>query len=319
MIGFASQDNIINEKPTLRFAADPEVRVVATTTILRDFAQQIIGDKGTVTVIIEGGSCPGHYDYSPSDINLVNTADIVFYHGFENATFLYQLLSAAENLDAAYSLSFDAGLGYTQWGAPANALLFVDAICAHLNTTYPILNQTFNENCASFKQQIMAKKIELETLNLNIYNFTGTKAYIMNHQTAFLTWLGFSITGSWNVDDNSMTLSQFSDIINEADQTNAEVIIMNYQSGTEQGAEAAKELGIPSVALLNFPGVYSVTSYLEQLDFNAALLHWAMNDGPDPRPSSGSIGSELSLPLFAVIFIGVAISIVLYRRKAKKV
>ncbi len=317
MIGFTNQDSIINGTPSLKNSADPEVRVVATTTILRDFAQQIIGDKGTVTVIIEGGSCPGHYDYSPSDISLVNTADIVFYHGFENATFLYQLLSAAENLDAAYSMSGDAHLSYIQWGAPANAIVFVDAICAHLNATYPSLNQTFNENCVSFKQQILAKEAEIEELNLNTYNFTDIKAYIMNHQTAFLTWLGFNITGTWTVDDNSMSLSEFNAIIDGAEATDAEIIVMNYQSGTEQGAEAASELGIPSVALLNFPGVYGVTTYLEQLDMNVALLHWKINGGPDPRPSSESIGQNLALPLFFVVILGVAVSLIIYHRKSR--
>ncbi|MFX1313090.1 MAG: metal ABC transporter substrate-binding protein [Promethearchaeota archaeon] len=314
IFGSIVQVKNIKVENNLKISADPQIQVVATTTILRDFVQEIIGEQGKVTVIIEEGMCPGHYDYTPSDINLVSNADIVFYHGFEWDQFLEALLSAAENKKAAYSISGNGSLGFTQWGSPANVPLFLDVICDYLNETYPLLNETFNQNCAHYKTEVALKKAEIEDQNTKLYNFTNVKAYIMMHQTAFMTWLGFNITGSWSKDDNSMTPSDLSTIIDEAEQTGTEIIIMNYQSGTEQGKEAADYLGIPSVPLQNFPGLYGIDTYLDQLDFNVALLNWALNDGPDPRVSTSSrIGSDLLIPIGAFIFIGAIL--VIYRKQ----
>ncbi|MFW9989622.1 MAG: metal ABC transporter substrate-binding protein [Candidatus Odinarchaeota archaeon] len=312
VFGIIAQNITVKAENNLKSSADPEVQVVATTTILRDFAQKIIGDKGTVEVIIEEGMCPGHYDATPSDINLVRNADIVFYHGFEWAQFLGALLSDADNIDAAYSMSGNGSLGYTQWGAPANVPPFLDVICNHLNDTYSLLNETFNQNTLLYKEEIALKKNEIEN-EIVSYNFTDIKAYIMNHQTAFMTWLGFNITGLWSKDDNSMTPSDLDTIIDGASETGTEIIIMNYQSGTEQGKLAADYLNIPSVSLQNFPGVYGIETYLEQLDFNVAMLNWALNDGPDPRNSTDSIGLDLMIPLG--VFISLGVIFVIYRKK----
>jgi ABC-type Zn uptake system ZnuABC Zn-binding protein ZnuA len=317
-IGLVSQNVYVNSEVKSLNAADSEVKVVTTTTILRDFAQEIIGDQGVVSVIIDEGMCPGHYDYTPSDINLVIGADIVFYHGFEWDQFLEPLLDAADNKDAAYSMSGNGSLGYTQWGSPGNVPLFLDVICEHLNNTYPSLSDTFNQNNAAYKNEVALKKAEIESQNAAVYNFTNVKAYIMNHQTAFMTWLGFNITGSWSKDDNSMTPSDLATIIDDSFTTNTEIIVMNYQSGTDQGKTAADYLGIASVPLQNFPGMYGIQTYLEQLDFNVALLNWALNDGPDPRASeNGSIGPNLLIPIsiFAAISI---ISLVLYSKRSIK-
>ncbi len=308
-----------NQKPygsnVLKTTAGSEIKVVATTTILRDFAQQIIGDQSTVSVIIEAGMCPGHYDYTPSDINKVQGADIIFFHGFEWDQFLGELLNAAGNTGAAYSMSGDGSLGYTQWGSPANAPLFIDVLCNHLNNTYPLLNQTFNQNSAIYKQEIATTKLEIESLDTVYYNFTDTNAYIMNHQTAFLSWLGFNITGTWTKDDNSMTTGDLQAIIEGASETNTEIIIMNYQSGTDMGKVAADSLGIASVPLINFPGVYGVDSYLEQLDFNVALLNWALNNSPDPRPSSDKIGIDQILPLMIFFSFGLVIILLISKKR----
>jgi ABC-type Zn uptake system ZnuABC Zn-binding protein ZnuA len=317
-IGIVSQNVYVNLEVKSLNTADSEVKVVTTTTILRDFVQEIIGDEGVVSVIIDEGMCPGHYDYTPSDINLVIGTDIVFYHGFEWDQFLEPLLDAAGNKDAAYSMSGNGSLGYTQWGSPGNVPLFLDVICEHLNNTYPLLSDNFNQNNAAYQSEVAIKKAEIEAQNMVVYNFTNVKAYIMNHQTAFMTWLGFNITGSWSKDDNSMTPSDLATIIDDAYASNTEIIVMNYQSGTEQGKAAADYLEIASVPLQNFPGMYGIQTYLEQLDFNIALLNWALNDGPDPRVSeNGSIGPNLLLPISIFTTISI-ISLVFYSKRSIK-
>lgn len=313
LIGFIGQNMYSIAHSDIKTSSDPDVKVVATTNLLRDFAQQVIGDKGDVSVIIEGGSCPGHYDYSPSDINLVSSADIVFAHGFEWEQFLEELLDAAGKLDAAYNVSIQ----YKQWGDPRDAPLFVNEVYEILNETYPSLNETFTQNKNNYIDVINGFKTYIEANNKHLYNFNGTKAYISAHQKKFLQWLEFNITGDWGwKDDNSMTPGDLEDIIDGAEQTGAEIIVMNYQSGTEMGKEAAEELNIKSAALTNFPGVYGTGTYIEQLEFNIALLHHVLNGGPDPRPSSSddTIGINLLIPILISAVASIALVIYLKRK-----
>jgi len=316
LIGIASQSQHLAAETNIKTSSE-QINVVATTNILRDFAQQIIGDKGDVSVIIEGGSCPGHYDYSPSDINLVSSADLVFAHGFEWDQFLEELLDAADNLDAAHNISIQ----YKQWGDPRDAPLFVNEVFEKLNETYPLLNETFTQNKNNYIDVINGFRTYVEAKNKHSYNFNNTKAYISAHQKKFLKWLEFNVTGDWGwKDDNSMTPGDLEDIINGADQTGAEIIVMNYQSGTEMGKEAAEALNIKSAALTNFPGVYGAETYIEQLEFNVALLDHVLNGAPDPRPSSSddTIGINLLIPIVICAMSSIALVIYLKRKSLFK-
>ncbi|MHA1713067.1 MAG: metal ABC transporter solute-binding protein, Zn/Mn family [Candidatus Ranarchaeia archaeon] len=164
-------------KPNISMDTNPEIKVVCTTTILADFAGYIIGDKANVTTLIEGGMCPGHYDYQFSDIAKVQEADIIFYHSFENSYFLGTLLDVdhTNNSDAAYSL-FDK-VGFVPWGPPANAIKYLAQITTKLNLTYPSSASHFNTRFAEYQSILEAKKIAIQELvNDNYYNFTGKKA-----------------------------------------------------------------------------------------------------------------------------------------------
>ncbi|TXT66407.1 MAG: exported protein of unknown function [Promethearchaeota archaeon] len=311
-----SDRTIITNKNDIE-PSNSEVKVVATTHVLRDFAQEVIGDEGIVSVIIESGSCPGHYDYPPSDINIVQDADIVFYHGFEGSG-LMPLLQSAGNSDAAFGMIQNSSIGWPdQWGSPENAPKFVEVICSHLNETYPSLTETFNDNKDGYLAKLEGYKTYFEMKINTTYQWNNTKAYVMKHQKAFMNWIGFNVSGPsvWTMDDNSMTPSDIQHISGNASDWNAEIMVGNYHSGTDIGKEIADDLGIESAFLLNFPGVYGVKTYIEQLEFNVALLNHVLNGGPDPRPSEdgGFIGVNLLIPL--VISFIACIGLIIYKKK----
>ena len=310
-----SENNSTNN--TIR-TSQTEIKVVATTHILRDFAQEIIGDEGVVSVIIESGSCPGHYDYPPSDINLVESADIVFYHGFEGSG-LSALLAAAGNEDAAFGMIQNTSIGWgDQWGSPDIAPKFVNAICSHLNDTYPLLNETFNDNRDAYLAKLEGYKTYYEMKINTTYKWNNAHAYVMKHQEDFMNWLGFNISGYdvWITDDNAITPTEIADVTNGADQHDAVIMVGNCHSGTDIGKAIADALSIDSAFLINFPGIYGVDTYLEQIEFNVALLHHVLNGGPDPRTyaaDTSSIGIDLIIPL--IIFIFACISLIIYKKR----
>ncbi|MBD3211819.1 MAG: hypothetical protein GF311_04350 [Candidatus Lokiarchaeota archaeon] len=317
LFGLIFQATNSDENMRIKTSADQEVKVVATTHILRDFAQEIIGDTGIVSVIIESGSCPGHYDYPPSDISKVSEADIVFYHGFE-ASGLMPLLQEAENIDAAFGMIQNSSISWAdQWGSPDIAPKFLEEICAHLNDTYPSLAETFNDNKEAYLAKLEGYKTYFEMKINRTYKWNNTNAYVMKHQNKFMNWIGFNVSGPsvWTMDDNTMTPSDIQHIAGNATEHNAEIIVGNYHSGTDVGKEIANSLGIESVFLLNFPGVYGINTYIEQLEFNIALLNHVLNGGIDPRPSNGggNIGINLIVPLI-VATVG-CIGLLIYKKR----
>jgi len=58
-------------------------KIVCTTSISGDAAMQIAGDKGEVTVLMGPGVDPHEYIEKPSDTDLLESADIIVYHGLD--------------------------------------------------------------------------------------------------------------------------------------------------------------------------------------------------------------------------------------------
>ena len=79
-------------------SSDTSVTVVATTTILGDVAQNIVGDGGTVEVLLPIGADPHDYQASSQQIALVQQADLVIANGlFLEEGLLDMLETAAED------------------------------------------------------------------------------------------------------------------------------------------------------------------------------------------------------------------------------
>ncbi|MFO8017611.1 MAG: metal ABC transporter substrate-binding protein [Promethearchaeia archaeon] len=299
---------------SIKDSGDSAINVLTTTQLLRDYAQQVIGGEGKVSVLIESGTCPGHYDYSPSDVDIAEKVDIVFCHGFEGE-YLDNLLEAADNEDAKCAVG--PLVNFSSWGNPNNAPEYVNVISNKLNDTYSQFNETFKENRDDYLQQIEDTKMDLKE-KADQYDFHKRKAYINSNQDGFMGWLGFDIVGSWEENDNAMDPSDISALSDKAEENDAELIVMNYPSGTEVGKEVADDLGILSVALLNFPGVYETETYLEQLEMNVDLLLWKLEGHPDPRPKEDNLLLLIIGICGAVIIGSVAVVIVIKRKKNHK-
>ncbi|WP_296705890.1 zinc ABC transporter substrate-binding protein [Algoriphagus sp.] len=82
--------------------------VVATTSILADGVKNILGDKADVKALMPAGVDPHLYKASVRDLDLLQEADIVIYHGlflegkmteiFEKLSYSQNLINAAEDL-----------------------------------------------------------------------------------------------------------------------------------------------------------------------------------------------------------------------------
>ncbi len=280
------------------------IKVAATTTTLADFVGTITNQ--VIEPIINPGACPAHYDSSPSDLELIQEADVVFCHGFEGQ-WLDDLLSSAGKTSAKYALA--PLVGAVPWGVPDNAKKYLNVITSKLNQTYPELATDFNEELSLFSSQIDAKAIELlQAAQDN--NLTGMKAVVMTHQIGFSNFLGLNVVGNWSKSDELMSVQEVSDLAIAAGNLSAELIISNLQSGTSIGKEVASLVNVPHIVLTNFPqDSENSDSYLEMLEYNLQQLVTGLNE-------TKNNGLLLQSTILFLVIIAVALPSL--RKKAKK-
>jgi len=246
---------------------DTKLKIVVTTTVLGDFTERVGGDKIELTILDSSGMCPADYDTKPEHILAVENADLLLKHGVPGEAWLQDILSSASTIPPINSV------GNSPWNLPSNALLIVDNITDALkdidlnseNDAY------YEQNAVDLKMEISntADEIKQEAEQLNV---SDIKVISMIYWKAFLTWLGYNVTGSFDV---TPTASEIQTLVDMAKDENVSMVISNYQSGTEYGATIAQEVGITHVELTNFPGPFGVDSYVEMLRYDADKLFHA--------------------------------------------
>ncbi|MEC7906608.1 MAG: zinc ABC transporter substrate-binding protein, partial [Verrucomicrobiota bacterium] len=61
--------------------AEGKLRIAATTTMVADLAESIAGDRAIVTGLMGPGVDPHLYKATASDINTLQSADLILYNG----------------------------------------------------------------------------------------------------------------------------------------------------------------------------------------------------------------------------------------------
>ncbi|MFN6501999.1 MAG: metal ABC transporter substrate-binding protein [Nostoc sp. DedQUE01] len=119
---------------------ESQPRVVATSTIIADLAQDVAGDEIQVSGILKPGTDPHVYEPVPADSRLLEEADLILYNGYNLEPGLIKLMNAsggqARKLavgEAVKSLQLDKGKGEVVpdphiWGSAENAIAMTNAI-----------------------------------------------------------------------------------------------------------------------------------------------------------------------------------------------
>ena len=77
-------------------ADDGKLHVVATTFPAYDFARAVVGDAGTVTMLISPGTETHSYDPSPQDIRKIQNCDLFIYGGGESDAWMDGILASVD-------------------------------------------------------------------------------------------------------------------------------------------------------------------------------------------------------------------------------
>jgi zinc/manganese transport system substrate-binding protein len=94
--GDATSDEASSDDATEEVAATGDLLVVATTSILGDIVEHLLGDDGAVEVIMPPGSDPHAFQPSAADAAMLREADLVVANGLMLEENLVSALEAAE-------------------------------------------------------------------------------------------------------------------------------------------------------------------------------------------------------------------------------
>ncbi len=230
--------------------AEP-VRVVATSAVLGNIAEEVGGDAVAVTVIIPPGFCPAHYDLKPSDLMAVARAELVLYHGIE--PWLEAFLSRV-NPDATV-LALKG-----PWNTPDPLIAKAEAVAGALANLRPDMASAFAERKEAFVERVrsLAAEVVQKAAELRLQEIP---AIVMQWQAGFAKWLGLAVVATYPPEER-LSLKDLTELVAKGREAGAMLVIDNLQSGVSFGAKLAHALGAMHVVLTNFPGALPGTADL---------------------------------------------------------
>lgn len=157
-------------------------RVVSTSTIIADLAQDVGGDRIEHTGILEPGADPHVYEPVPEDTIALEKANLIFYNGYNLEPGLIKLMkTAGSNVpqvavgEVVQPLDFQYK-GQTQpdphvWGDVKNAIAMVEAIRDALIKLSPKDREVFTQNAATELEKLRKLdtwvKAQIDTIPAN--------------------------------------------------------------------------------------------------------------------------------------------------------
>lgn len=152
--------------PSGNFSNDPErLDVVATSTMIADWVEQVGGDEIAVTGILEPGADPHVYEPVPQDSIAFEQADLILYNGYNLEPGLIKMMNASGGTvpklavgEVVPPLQFEYQ-GQREpdphvWGDVSNAVLMVEAIRDALIEQSPDDREVFTQNAADYITQL---------------------------------------------------------------------------------------------------------------------------------------------------------------------
>lgn len=223
--------------------------VVTGTALMQSVVQDVLGGETAPAVLIPPGSCPGHYDMRPSDIERVAQCEALLLHPWQ------------VDMPNVASVIRASGIAPERVHVvPAQGNLMVPEAYAHaLEAVAEVLAAnglaTSDASAKATKRSAEARALG-ETLEARLAA-AGTRETVVlcqNMIAPFVEWAGFSVAGVFGRSED-LSVGDVEALVQLGKASSVSLIIDNMQSGDEKmGAVLARETGAERVILSNFPG-----------------------------------------------------------------
>jgi zinc transport system substrate-binding protein len=255
--------------------APPSTDIMAGTSLIANIVQDVAEDKLEARTLIPPGTCPGHYDVKPSDIEALANSKALFIHNYQqNYENITGLIEAAENPDLNITVINITG----NWMTPPVQAEAVDKIAQALGEIDPENVAYYEGKAAERAQAILAYGEDVKE-RLRGAGVEEVKVICADMQAGFVGWAGFNITATYGRPEE-LSPADVEQLVIDAKQAEVVLVIDNLQSGaTATSGTMAQDIGAIQVTISNFPGGLENTETWEKaIDKNVDLLLEALNE-----------------------------------------
>ena len=178
-----------------------ELRVVATTTQVADFARVVGGDRVQVTSLLKPGVDAHDFEPSPADLDALARADLVVQNGVGLEEWLDDTIASSGYdgpvVDASQGIQLRQVEGEADphiWQNPRNAVQMATTIEAGLAQAEPAAAASFEANLAAYTKELEALDADVERQVDSLAN----KKVVTNHDAFgyYLDRYGLELVGS---------------------------------------------------------------------------------------------------------------------------
>ena len=167
------------------------INVVATTNFYGEIAQEILGDHGTVTSIIDSSNIDPH-DFEPTTktAKIVAKGNLIIYNGLGYDTWV-ERLQGKKYLSVAKLVHAKNGANEHLWYDPHNIDILVNALVKQYSELLPQYKTDFQKNATQYKQKLttLTNKIaQIKKIKTNTH--VAVSEPVMNYA---LHQMGFKI------------------------------------------------------------------------------------------------------------------------------
>jgi len=206
--------------------------IVTSTSDISSVVEAIAPDEAKVVNIVPGGVCPGHFDLSPVEANLIFLSDLIIYHGYESWFDKVEELGLDMKM---VDLKTDGN-----WMIPDVYIKGALEVCNILKKEYSSDSISIYEIDEKYVKLKMAVDSLSDMISVKKKSMKGIKVICNKHQKDFLEFLGLEVISVFSTGDD-ISLKEISEV-------------GNFQSGQKVGKTIADELKSTYIILSNFPG-----------------------------------------------------------------
>ncbi|MBE0432802.1 zinc ABC transporter substrate-binding protein [candidate division WOR-3 bacterium] len=239
-------------------APPDRLSVTATTAMLGSICEAIGKDRVAVNTIVPAGMCPGHFDITAQGIKNLVDSRLVISHGWEQ--WVTRLLDAADWQPVLHSLDMAENMM-----VPPAHMAAAGRIAALLCSLDRAHEAYYMGNLRQYRTTVDSLT---ERARQDRERFGALRIACSELQSEFVEWLGFNVVVTFKRAED-LTPKMLKEVISQARNGGAALVIDNLQSGSDAGATVARELGVPHVVLTNFP---LSGSYPDALRDNCAAI-----------------------------------------------
>jgi ABC-type Zn uptake system ZnuABC Zn-binding protein ZnuA len=237
-------------------AGDASLKILASTSVLADIAQNIAGDRLQINSLLPFGADPHAYQAAPADIMKIAESDLLILNGVEYEHFMEPLLEnaggerlvveASRGLEPHQAGQHEAGDPH-MWLDPNLVMIYVENIRNGLSQLDPQGAEVYNANADSYT----ARLGELDSWILTQVGQLPAERRLLvtNHEALgyFAERYGFEIVDSILPSfssEASASAQEIAAVVDAVEASEATVIFLDEIENIDLAEQIASETGV---------------------------------------------------------------------------